>query len=136
MTVAQNGGLAVEGVEDAAMSIVTFKNNFIAQMHDSFTTRYQQTSCEVHGDEGSLIAINNMAQMPAGTVTFRNKDGEVELPLDQEDYYVQGTRAFHAAIQGEGRPVATGADGLRSLAVALAAQRSAQTGQSELVRGS
>ena len=104
-------------------------------MHDSFTTRYQRTSCEVHGNEGSLIAINNMAQAPAGTVTLRNQDGEVELPLVQEDYYVRGTRAFHSAIRGEGQPAVTGVDGLRSLAVALAARRSASSGQAELVQG-
>ena len=134
MTMAQNGGLAIAGIEDAAMSIVTFRGGFIAQMHDSFTTRYQRTSCEVHGDEGSLIAINNMAQAPAGTVTLRNKDGEEELPLVQEDYYVRGTRAFHAAIRGEGQPAVSGTDGLHSLAVALAARRSASSGQAELVQ--
>ena len=134
MTMAQNGGLAIAGIEDAAMSIVTFRDGFIAQMHDSFTTRYQRTSCEVHGDEGSLIAINNMAQAPAGTVTLRNKDGEAELPLVQEDYYVRGTRAFHTAIRGEGQPAVSGTDGLRSLAVALAARRSASSGQAELVQ--
>jgi 1,5-anhydro-D-fructose reductase (1,5-anhydro-D-mannitol-forming) len=136
LTVAQNGGLAVAGIEDAAMSIVTFRSGFIAQMHDSFTTRYQRTSCEVHGNEGSIIAMNNMAQAPGGTVTLRNKDGEVNVPLDHEDYYVYGTRAFHAAIRGEGRPAVTGEDGLKSLSVALAARRSAKSGNAEIIQSS
>jgi 1,5-anhydro-D-fructose reductase (1,5-anhydro-D-mannitol-forming) len=136
LTVAQNGGLAIAGIEDAAMSIVTFRNGFMAQMHDSFTTRYQRTSCEIHGNEGSLIAMNNMAQAPGGTVTLRNQDGEVDVPLEHEDYYVYGVRAFHAAIRGEGRPAVTGEDGLRSLAVALAARRSAKSGQAEEVESS
>lgn len=136
MTMAQNGGLAIEGIEDAAMSLVTFRSGFIAQMHDSFTTRYQATSCEVHGNEGSLIATNNMAQAPAGMVILRNKDGEQTLDLVQEDYYVRGVRAFHAAIRGEGRPVVTGEDGLLSLAVALAARQSAKSGKAETIQTS
>ena len=133
MAVSQNGGLAIAGIEDAAMSLIRFRNGVIAQTHDSFTTRYQRTSCEVHGAEGSLIAMNNMAQAPAGTVTLRNQEGEVELPLVQEDYYIRGTRAFHAALRGDGKPVVTGEDGLKSLAVALAARRSAESGRAENV---
>lgn len=134
-TIAQNGGLAIPGIEDAAMSLIRFSGNVIAQVHDSFTTRAQRTSCEVHGTTGSLVAMNNMAQAPAGTVTLRNEAGERELPLDREDYYVRGCRAFHAAIHGEGRPVVTGEDGLRSLAVALAARRSAASGRFEPIEG-
>ena len=135
MTYAQNGGLAIEGIEDAAMSLIRFRSGFLAQVHDSFTTRAQETSCEIHGTEASLIARSNMAQKPAGTVALRDKDGERPLDLDPEDYYVRGTRAFVATIRGEGRPVATGEDGLRSLAVALAARRSAQSGKAERVEG-
>ena len=133
-TVAQNGGLAIEGIEDAAMSIIQFSGNIIAQVHDSFTTRAQRTSCEIHGTTGSLVAIDNMAQAPGGTVTLRDADGERTLELVQEDYYVRGCRAFHAAIRGEGRPAVTGEDGLKSLATALAARRSAETGRFEPVR--
>ncbi|MDX7950298.1 Gfo/Idh/MocA family oxidoreductase [Lichenihabitans sp. Uapishka_5] len=135
-TVAQNGGLAIEGIEDAAMSLIQFSGNIIAQVHDSFTTRAQRTSCEVHGTTGSLVALNNMAQAPAGTVTLRDQDGERELRLDQEDYYVRGCRAFHAAIRGEGHPVVTGEDGLKSLATALAAREAAKSGRFEPIRQS
>ena len=113
------------------MSLLRFRSGFLAQVHDSFTTRAQETSWEIHGSEASLIARDNMAQKPAGTVLLRDKDGERPLELDPEDYYVRGTRAFVATIRGEGRPVATGEDGLRSLAVALAARKSAQSGRAE-----
>jgi 1,5-anhydro-D-fructose reductase (1,5-anhydro-D-mannitol-forming) len=38
-------------------------------------------------------------------------------------------RCFNAAIRGEGEPAATGADGVRSLAVALAVREAAETGR-------
>lgn len=135
VTLSQNGGLAIPGIEDAAMSLIQFSGNIVAQVHDSFTTRAQRTSCEVHGTSGSLVAMDNMAQAPGGTVTLRDAEGERQLPLDPEDYYVRGCRAFHAAIRGEGRPIVTGEDGLRSLATALAARRSVETGAFEPIEG-
>jgi len=68
----QNSGMAARGVEDAAMGVITFKSGVLGQFHDSFTTRYARTSTEIHGDEGSLFAINNMTQAPVGEVVLRN----------------------------------------------------------------
>ncbi|ACI52351.1 oxidoreductase domain protein [Gluconacetobacter diazotrophicus PA1 5] len=133
MTLAQNGGLAQPGIEDAAMSTIAFGSGLIAQIYESFTTPFLRTSFEVHGTAGSVIAQDCMSQTPGGTVTLRTEAGEETLPLEQEDYYQRGVRAFHAAIAGQGRPAATGADGLVSLAVALAARRSAETGKAEPV---
>jgi 1,5-anhydro-D-fructose reductase (1,5-anhydro-D-mannitol-forming) len=131
LTTAQNGGLAAPGIEDAAMHLLTFRSGLIAQIYESFTTRYVRTSVEVHGTEGSLIAMDCMAQAPGGTVVLRTAAGEETLPLMQENYYVRGVRAFHDAIAGRGAPPATGEDGVRSLAVALAALRSAASGAAE-----
>ena len=133
MTFAQNGGLAIEGIEDAAMSLISFTGGFLAQVHDSFTTRAQETSCEIHGSEASLIARDNMAQKPAGTLFLRDAAGERVVPVEQEDYYVYGVRAFTTAMRKEGRPAVPGEDGLRSLSVALAARASARSGRAEPV---
>ncbi|HTI02334.1 MAG TPA: Gfo/Idh/MocA family oxidoreductase [Acidisoma sp.] len=134
MTIAQNGGLASPPVEDAAMTLVTFKSGLIGQVYESFTTPFLRTRLEIDGTKGSLVATDCMAQRPGGTVVLRHSGGEDGIALDQEDYYARGVRAFEAAVRGEGRPVATGEDGLISLAVALAAQRSAVSGRSENVQ--
>jgi 1,5-anhydro-D-fructose reductase (1,5-anhydro-D-mannitol-forming) len=47
---------------------------------------------------------------------------------------VRSARAFEAAIRGEGPPAATGEDGVRSMAVAIAAAESAHTGRETKVR--
>lgn len=133
VTVAQNGGLAQAGIEDAAMTLITFRSGLIAQIHESFTTPFLKTGFEVHGSEGSVVATDCMAQRPGGQVVLRHAGGEEILPLDQEDYYLRGVRSFQAAVAGKGRPAATGEDGLVSLAVALAARRSAMSGQAEPV---
>jgi 1,5-anhydro-D-fructose reductase (1,5-anhydro-D-mannitol-forming) len=133
MTISQNGGLAQPGIEDADMSLLTFRSGLIAQIYESFTTPFIRTSFEIHGSEGSLVATDCMAQRPGGNVVLRNTDGEETFALQHEDYYVRGVRAFQAAVAGDGQPTATGEDGLISLAVALAARRSAASCKAEAI---
>jgi 1,5-anhydro-D-fructose reductase (1,5-anhydro-D-mannitol-forming) len=86
MTIAQNGGLADPGIEDAAMSLLTFRSGLIAQIYESFTTPFIRTSVEIHGSEGSLVAMKCMSRRPGGDVLLRNADGEDVLVLDHENY--------------------------------------------------
>jgi 1,5-anhydro-D-fructose reductase (1,5-anhydro-D-mannitol-forming) len=125
----QNSGMAAPGVEDAAMGVITFKSGVLGQFHDSFTTKYARTSTEIHGEEGSLFATNNMTQAPVGEVVLRNAGGEIKLQFTPENLYETTIKAFQSAIAGEGRPLSTGEDGVASLAIGLAALSSARTGK-------
>ncbi len=69
-----------------------------------------------------------MTQRPVGTVVLRNEEGESELPLDHRNLYETALSAFHSAIEGQGRPSASGEDGVWSLATGLAAVKAAATG--------
>lgn len=129
----QSGGLASPGVEDAAMVQIRFLTGLTAQLYDVFTTPYARSQVEVNGTKGSIIALDCMSQTPGGTVAIRTAAGETQIELNHENYYVRGLRAFHDAIAGLGSPVATGEDGVRSLAIALAARRSVESGRAESV---
>ena len=123
----QNSGMAVTGVEDAAMGVITFRSGILGQFHDGFTTKYVQTSVEVHGDSGSLVATNCMTQAPIGDVLLKTAGGETKLQLQHESLYARTINAFKSAIAGDGEPLSTGEDGVASLAIALAALESART---------
>lgn len=125
----QAGGMAAGGIEDGVMGVARFRSGLLAQFNDAFTTRFATTGFEVHGSEGSLVATDCMTQRPIGRVLLRSGHGEESLPLDGENLYERTIRAFHAAIRGEGSPSATGEDGVRSMALALAALESARTGR-------
>jgi 1,5-anhydro-D-fructose reductase (1,5-anhydro-D-mannitol-forming) len=133
VALSQSGGMAAEGIEDGVMGTVRFRSGLIAQFHDAFTTKFATTGFEIHGAEGSLIATNCMTQRPIGDVLLRTAKGEEILPLAHENLYVRALRAFHAAIAGEGVPAATGEDGVRSMAFALAAAEAAATGRAVMV---
>jgi 1,5-anhydro-D-fructose reductase (1,5-anhydro-D-mannitol-forming) len=131
MTASQ--GMARAGLEDAIMGVLRFRNGVLAQFHDAFTARHAFTGFEVHGTDGSLYGKGVMTQQPDGTVTLR-RDGQEELiPIDHENLYARSVRRFNAAVRGEGSPAATGEDGVRSLAIALAARESAATGRAVTV---
>ena len=123
----QNSGMAIAGVEDAAMGVITFRSGILGQFHDGFTTKYVQTSVEVHGDSGSLVATNCMTQAPIGDVLLKTAGGETKLQLQHENLYARTINAFKSAIAGDGEPLSTGEDGVASLAIALAALESSRT---------
>lgn len=129
----QAAGMAGGGLEDGAMCVWRFQSGLVAQSHEGFTTKYAGTGFEVHGTEGSLIARDVMTQKPVGSVILRDADGEQQLSFDREDLYTRSLRTFHAAIRGEGKPSATGEDGVWSLACAEAALQSAKTGRAVAV---
>jgi 1,5-anhydro-D-fructose reductase (1,5-anhydro-D-mannitol-forming) len=123
----QEAGMGAAGIEDGVMGVMRFRSGALAQFHDAFTTRFATTGFEVHGSEGSLVATNCMTQKGVGDVVLRTAKGEETLPLAHENLYERGLRAFSAAAQGSSAPSASGEDGVKSLAIALAALESART---------
>jgi 1,5-anhydro-D-fructose reductase (1,5-anhydro-D-mannitol-forming) len=122
-------GMGEAGLEDGVMGVVRFAGGLLAQFHDAFTTRYATTGFEVHGDDGSLVATDCMTQQPKGTVVLRTSDGTVPLSLIHENLYERSIRLFQDATAGAGVPAATGEDGVRSLALALATIGAAKAGR-------
>ncbi|WP_307437628.1 Gfo/Idh/MocA family protein [Labrys monachus] len=129
----QQGGMGGDGIEDGVMGVVRFGGGLLAQFHDAFTTKYATTGLEVHGSDGSVIGIGCMTQKPTGDVLLRDASGERKLEVVPENLYVRSVTAFQNALRGEGRPAATGEDGVRSMALALAALESARTGREAMV---
>jgi 1,5-anhydro-D-fructose reductase (1,5-anhydro-D-mannitol-forming) len=122
-------GLASRGLQDAVMGVLRFRSGLLAQFHDAFTVQHAGTGLQLHGTEGSLVAEDVMTQDPRGRVVLRRADGAHEVDVgEREDLYARSVRLFNAAARGEGQPAATGEDGVRSLAIALAVQESVRTG--------
>jgi 1,5-anhydro-D-fructose reductase (1,5-anhydro-D-mannitol-forming) len=129
MAMTQNAGMGESGIEDGVMGVMRFKSGLLAHFFDAFTSRYARTSFEAHGTEGALFGLDCMTQRPIGTVTLRNAKGEEPLVLDHGNLYERSVSAFHAAMRGEGAPSATGEDGVRSMAGAIATLEAARTGR-------
>jgi 1,5-anhydro-D-fructose reductase (1,5-anhydro-D-mannitol-forming) len=120
---------APRGAADAAMAVIAYDGEVLAQTHDAFTIGSARTCLEVYGSHGAIIAIDVMTQDPIGTVVLRADGREHEVDVaDRRDLYQIALADFAAAARGDGQPSVTGVDGANALAVALAAQRAAATG--------
>jgi 1,5-anhydro-D-fructose reductase (1,5-anhydro-D-mannitol-forming) len=119
---------------DSVMTIIEYAADGhgvpgIAQTHDAFAAPYPGTSMEIHGETGAIVIGDAMTQDTPGTVELHTATGVESIEVDlSSDLYEIIVRSFEAAIRGEGRPTATGADGLRALQVALAVEESLRAG--------
>ena len=129
-----NQGLASGSIEDSVMAVLRMGGGQLVSIHDAFTVPHAGTGLELHGSTGSLIGREVMMPDPVGEVLLRRED-ELE-PVDVGERYPIYERVverFDAAVRGDGEPVATGEDGVRSLEVALAIRRSAAEGRAVTV---
>ena len=124
-------GMAAGTLEDAVMGVMRFRKGVLAQFHDAFTIKHTLTGLEVHGTDGSLIGEHVMTQEPEnGRIFLRRNSTIEEIDVgERENLYLRSVRLFIQAVRGEGQPSATGADGVRSLAIGLAVQESARSGR-------
>lgn len=118
-----------QGVEDSAMSVWSMPSGAMVHTHESFTHAFAGSGIEVHGTEGSIIARGVMTQKPVGDVILRFEGGEQVVEYATHGLYDRAVDLFAKACKGEGRPAADGVDGVKSLAVAAAVSKAAETGQ-------
>ena len=118
-----------QGVEDSCMSVWTMPSGAMVMAHESFTHRFAGSGLEVHGTKGSIIAKGVMTQRPVGEITLVTEAGTEDIPFSDHDLYVQGVSEFVAAAGGDGRPAADGADGVKSLSIALSVREAAASGR-------
>ncbi len=117
-----------QGVEDSVMSVWTMPSGVMVMAHESFTHAFAGSGIEAHGTKGSIFAQGVMTQRPVGEVSLVTDAGREAIPYATHDLYAQAVRRFVDAVAGHGEPAATGEDGVKSLAVALAVREAAQTG--------
>jgi 1,5-anhydro-D-fructose reductase (1,5-anhydro-D-mannitol-forming) len=129
LAMTQQANLASGELEDGVMAVLRFSNDVMVQLHDAFTVKHAGTGVEIHGTEGSITGRDVMRQRAVGQVLLRDANGEREIPVEHENLYERALGAFNAAVRGEGKPAASGEDGVRSLATALAVMESARTGR-------
>ena len=122
-----------EGVEDSAMSVWSMPSGAMVMSHESFTHPFAGSGFEVHGTEGSIFARGVMTQEPVGEIELVTSAGRERVPFPGHDLYGQGLSDFVRAVRGQDRPAATGWDGVKSLAVALAVREAARTGTRQAV---
>ncbi|MEL7158372.1 MAG: Gfo/Idh/MocA family oxidoreductase, partial [Actinomycetota bacterium] len=123
-------GVDAPAAPNSVMTVVGWTDDVLVQTHDAYDNYDLPTSIELLGDKGAIRASNAMTGDPVGELRVHHgsESTVIEIP-NRRDLYLTAVEAFDAAIRGERtQPLVTAADGLRSLAAALAAQESLRTG--------
>lgn len=126
-----HSGLLPGNLEDVAVTTLRFQKGTVAMSTVSFCTPGAIGSLEIMGSEGTIMARDLLGDKQGGEVYVRKGGTDLEkIDVGPEaEHYVEAVRRFNDAIRGHGTPAVTGDDGVRSLAVALSALRSAASGQ-------
>ena len=111
------------GVENQSQSIVLFASGLLAHTHESHALAHYETAIEVYGTEGSLYGRGIMDERSVGRLYIRRGTKETEVPLQHRNLYGETISAFNRSVREEGRPLATGWDGVTSLTAALAVKK-------------
>jgi 1,5-anhydro-D-fructose reductase (1,5-anhydro-D-mannitol-forming) len=120
------------GVNDSIMATFGFERGAIAQLYADFNTPQARTRVEIQGTEGSLVGTDVLGKTAdfRGRVTLRREGVESEVAVESEESrYGVGVNRFNAAIRGAGEVSCSGVDGVRSVAMVLAAEEAARTGR-------
>ena len=129
-----NQGLAAPGLEDSVMGVMRMRGGQLVSFHDAFTVPDASTGVELYGTEGALIGRDVIDGEPVGQVFLRRGDDAREIEIaERKPIYVEAVRRFDAAVRGEGAPLASGDDGIATLAIATAVQESARSGRAVAV---
>jgi 1,5-anhydro-D-fructose reductase (1,5-anhydro-D-mannitol-forming) len=125
--------MARAGLEDNAMSVLEFDGGVLAQCHESFVAAQAQSRLHLFGTAGNAYSVGALSQTGSDAVVVRDTRGERRLAVSSSDLYETTLRAFSRACAGDGAPLCSGADGVASLGVALAALESSRSGQRVLL---
>jgi 1,5-anhydro-D-fructose reductase (1,5-anhydro-D-mannitol-forming) len=115
-------------VNDAIMPVFRFDGGALASLYADFNAPQGRTRIDIHGPEGSVFGTDVLGKTPdyRGRVVLRIGGREEELALESEDSrYLACINRFNSAILGQGQPACSGIDGIRSLAMILAAEAAA-----------
>ena len=122
-------GNAPAGVKDNVMSLWEFPGGLLVGVHDSFLVPQGGTSVHVHGTRASVYGDNVMWQKAQGSVVLQTGNGDRSVPVEHLVPYDRTISDFVSAVRGKGEPSVSGEDGIASLRLALAAQKSMETGR-------
>ena len=125
----QSHGMASAGLDDSSMSLLEFEDQVLAQVHVSFVAKYATSRLHVLGTEGCIYAEDSLGQSGRATMWLSNAQGRSEVAVEKRNLYVPTVAAFVNAVEGKGQPLASGEDGLKSMATALTALDAAREGR-------
>jgi predicted dehydrogenase len=116
--------------EDTAEILLNFKSRAIAEVHLDYVQRAYARSCQVIGEEGTILWDINERQVRLYSAAA--KEWQVfpqAADYDMNQMYIDEMKHFLDCLEGRAQPMQDVTAGKKALEVALAAKESAKTGK-------
>ncbi len=118
-------------VIDSIMATYRFGGGALAALYADFNAPQGRSRIDIHGCKGSIFGSDVLGKSPdfRGRVVLRLDGQDEEIAKESDDSrYLLGINRFNAAVLKVGEPACSGVDGIRSLAMILAAEAAARSG--------
>lgn len=121
-------------VEDTAEITLKLRSGAIVGIHLDFVRRDYARNCELIGDRGSIVW--NYPDRLVKVYSARGKRWRTfRVGGDPNEMYLQEMKHFIRCVQGREKPLVSGEEGKKTLEIALAARRAAETGKTVKIGG-
>jgi predicted dehydrogenase len=117
-------------VTDSAEIILDFVDGAVGNIHLDMVQRAPTRNCKIIGSHGSLLwdAFTNRVEWFSADLQAWS-DLHPLADINRNDMYVQEVNHFLSCVRDDLEPLCTGLDGVAALRIALAVQRSSDTGR-------
>jgi len=116
--------------EDTAEILLRFSSGAIAEVHLDYIQRSYGRSCQIIGEEGTILWDLNERQVKLYTAESGTWQKFFQKPdYDTNEMYIEETKHFLQCIEGKNRPLQEINSAKRVLEIALAAKEAAKTGK-------
>lgn len=120
--------LGQEVEEDVAAHLVMRRTGLLVQLHDSFIIPHDVGGLTLFGATGALHARHIFVDDAPSELALIRHGRATPIELEPCDPYVETVARFQASVRGSAKPLAGSADGIHTLAAALAAHESIRRG--------
>jgi 1,5-anhydro-D-fructose reductase (1,5-anhydro-D-mannitol-forming) len=128
--VSVGGHAAPAGIELTVAGTMRMEGDILASVSDAYSPLPAQSAIEVDGEAGRLVAHGVLDGSTRATLVVERDGADGRVVELHDDPYGRTVERFAGAVLGDGEPAATGHDGRRSLAVALALRTAVAEGRS------
>lgn len=116
--------------EDTAEILLRFSSGAIAEVHLDYIQRFYGRSCQIIGEEGTILWDFNERQVKL----YSAESGRWQVFPEKPDYdtnqmYIEEMKHFLLCLEGKAKPMQDIKSARRILEIALAAKESAKTGK-------
>lgn len=116
--------------EDTAEILLQFRSGAIAEVHLDYIQRFYGRSCQIIGEEGTILWDFNERRVKSCSSGSRTWQVFPDRPdYDINEMYEDEMKHFVQCVEGKAKPIQDINSGKEVLEIALAAKQSAKTGK-------